>query len=153
MAFPTQKVTLEVVEKALFGATPDDPVALTPAPGAGPDPRSVRLPAVRKYLEAPPPVDGLDPRSGRSAALRKYLETQPELLAALYQEVTKAWQDASGQRATFLNAVAEQRARILSLAEISESRPQVSKAAADLELELSRYLVEREGAGADGFVV
>ena len=130
MAFPTQKVTLEVVEKALFGATPDDPVALTPAPGAGPDPRSVRL-----------------------AAVRKYLETQPELLAALYQEVTKAWQDASGQRATFLNAVAEQRARILSLAEISESRPQVSKAAADLELELSRYLVEREGAGADGFVV
>ena len=60
---------------------------------------------------------------------------------------------ASGEeRGPFLRAVSESRARLLSQASISQVRPQAQQAAATFQRELTRYLLEREGAGADDVV-
>jgi hypothetical protein len=106
---------------------------------------------VEKVLLGATPADTLaDPVPARLNAVRAYLDTQPALRAVLRRDFTKAWQAAGGSRAAFLSGVAEQRARVLSFAAAGAPRPQVQRAAADFQRELSRYLIAHEGAGADG---
>ena len=118
---PNPVAALDAVEKMLLGAAPDDAIAL--AEGV-PDPRAARLEDIRKFL-----VD------------------QPELRAKLAAETSKAWQRAGGQRGAYLESLAERRAQVLSLAEISRSRKKVPQAAADFDRELARYLTEMHGFG------
>ena len=130
MARSKDKASFDVVEKALLGVTPDDPIAQVPDGGARSDKRAMQLTAAKEYLE-----------------------TQPELLAEWTQQIAQAWRTAAGDREKFLNGIAEQRARVLSLAAIQASGQQVQQTAADFQSELSRYLIEREGAGGEGVAV
>lgn len=112
---------LDAVEKMLLGAAPDDSVALG---AAAPDSRAPRLDDIRGFLA-----------------------DQPALRAKLGAEISKAWQRADGKRGAFLESLAERRAQVLSLAQISRSRRQVPQAAADFDHELARYLTEMHGFG------
>jgi hypothetical protein len=117
--------TPDSVEKMLLGATPDDEVAVrSGSPGLVRDPRATRLDSVRRFLE-----------------------DQPALRAQLGKEVEDAWRSADGRRGAFLTGLAERRAQLLSMAELGQLREQASRAAADAESELARYLREMEGFG------
>ena len=96
------------------------------------------------------------PADARPAFLDQHCPADPPngaFRVELERQITKAWQAAGGERAKFQSAIAEHRARILSLATVSASHPQLQKVASDFERELSRYLVERQGASGDGVIV
>jgi hypothetical protein len=129
MARQSEKTPFDAVDTVLLGLTPADVPAAAAPGGTGADPRAARLADVRRYLEA-----------------------QPQVRAEFGREIAEAWRASGEERGPFLRAVSESRARLLSQASISQVRPQAPQAAATFQRELTRYLLEREGAGADDVV-
>lgn len=109
------------------------------------------LDAVEKMLFGAAPVDSLelaaatDPRARRLVGVRALLKNQPKLRAKIEQEVDQAWQKARGDRASFLQSIAERRAQLVSLAEISRPNPDGARVAQNFDDELARYLTEMQG--------
>jgi hypothetical protein len=119
--------TLGAAEKLLLGLAPTAQITLVPPALAG----VLRTNAI----------------ATRTQVVQAFLARNPDLKEELEQEAEETWQRSGGRPEEFSAATAERRARLLSLARLSNLAEVGPAAVQSSYNELARYLAEMYGIG------
>jgi hypothetical protein len=111
------------------------------------------LPPTASVTAVPRALRGLirgDGAAARLEVVQVFLARHPDLREDLEREAGEIWKRVSGKPEEFTAAVAERRARLLSLAQLSNVNETAPVAVQNTYTELARYLAESYGAGGSG---